>query len=181
MSLFRSTLENLLLVLLNGPPAAGKTTVAQRWVNERPLALNLDLDDVWLHLGRWSDDLTATGLAARQLALALCQAQLAAHRSVIVPQFLGRPDFIDQLAAVGGPSFRHLVLLPPLTVVRQRFADRGPHPIADHPDASTMAGDLDQMYDRLVALAQTRPDAEVIELTGHESIDDVLARINRLT
>ncbi len=177
MSLFRSTLEISLLALLNGPPASGKSTLARLWVDEHPLALNLDLDDLWLHLGRWQDDLTATGLAARRLALAMCQAQLSADRDVIVPQFLGRPEFIDQLAAVGGKHFRHLVLLPPLSVVQRRFAHRGAHPIADHPGATTMAGDLDQMYDRLVRLAHDRPDAEIIEVTGDEPIETVLERL----
>lgn len=35
-----------MLVLLNGPPASGKSTIAQRLVDSRSLSLNLDIDIV---------------------------------------------------------------------------------------------------------------------------------------
>lgn len=183
LSLFRSTLEYDILLLLNGPPASGKSTVARLWVDQRrPLALNLDLDDLWLHLGRWQDDPTATGLAARELALAMCRVQLAAGRDVIVPQFLGRPEFIDQLAAVGGADFRHLVLLPPLAVIRQRFIGRRAHPVANRPSAMAAAADgLDDLYHRLVAFLRHRPEARVIELTGDEPLAAVFAQLQDIS
>ncbi|MEE9417560.1 MAG: AAA family ATPase [Acidimicrobiales bacterium] len=43
------------LVFLNGPPASGKSTLAARFVEQRPLALNLDVDVVRAMLGRWID------------------------------------------------------------------------------------------------------------------------------
>jgi predicted kinase len=39
------------LILLNGPPASGKSTLATRLVAQRPLALNLDIDVVRGYLG----------------------------------------------------------------------------------------------------------------------------------
>lgn len=166
-----------MLVLLNGPPASGKSTLAARWVEERPLALNLDLDRLWTMLGGWAADLTATGLAARELALAMARVQLDAGRDVIVPQYLGRPGFIDQLAAVGGSGFRHVVLLPPFEVVSARFHARTGHPVAAAGQANFSGPDeLRTMYDRLVALARSRPDAEVVELAD-EPVDAVLAKL----
>ncbi|MEO1060737.1 MAG: AAA family ATPase [Actinomycetota bacterium] len=87
------------LVLLNGPPAVGKSTVARRLIDRRPLALALDLDVVRGQLGRWLDDPVGAGLAARELALVMARTHLSSGRDVVVPQFLGRLDFVEQLEA----------------------------------------------------------------------------------
>jgi hypothetical protein len=139
-------------------------------VDDHPLALNLDLDQLWLSLGRWREDPHATGLAARALALAMASTQLAADRSVIVPQYLGRPEFVDQLGAVGGDRFRHVVLLPPLALLGRRLEQRAPHPIAELGLGHGGPGELEGMYHRLVELAAER-GATVIELSGDEDID----------
>jgi predicted kinase len=86
------------LVLLNGPPASGKSTIAQRFVDARPLSLNLDIDVVRGTLGDRLDNPSTAGLTARSLALVMAETHLAAGRDVIVPQFLGHTDFIGQLA-----------------------------------------------------------------------------------
>jgi adenylate kinase family enzyme len=59
------------LVFLNGPPASGKSTIARLFVESRPLALSLDVDDVRSMLGAWLDNPTAAGLRARSIALAI--------------------------------------------------------------------------------------------------------------
>lgn len=88
------------LVLLNGPPGVGKSTLARRFVADHPLALALDIDVVRSMLGRWMDAPTDAGLAARALAMAMIRTHLAAGHDVVVPQFLGRVDFVVELAAV---------------------------------------------------------------------------------
>lgn len=87
------------LILLNGPPGSGKSTLPQRYVDDRPLALNLDID--WLRglLGQWRADAHSAGLLARAIALAAARVHLAAGHDVVVPQFLGRREFIRQLEA----------------------------------------------------------------------------------
>jgi predicted kinase len=86
-----------MLVLLNGPPASGKSTLATRLVESRPLALNLDIDVVRGLLGAWIDVPADAGLAARALAVSMARTHLAAGHDVFVPQFLGRVDFITEL------------------------------------------------------------------------------------
>ena len=45
------------LILLNGNPGMGKTTLANRYVDEHPLTLNLDVDRIWHMMGQWQAEL----------------------------------------------------------------------------------------------------------------------------
>ncbi|WP_338024682.1 MULTISPECIES: AAA family ATPase [Amycolatopsis] len=85
------------LILLNGPPACGRSTLAGRYVDEHPLALNLDVDRLRNLIGRRRDDPRAAGRLARGVALAAARTHLASGHDVVIPQFLGRTPFIEQL------------------------------------------------------------------------------------
>ena len=74
--------------------------MAARLVEHRPLALNLDIDVVRGQLGAWLERPTDAGLAARRLALEMARVHLTAGHDVVVPQFLGRLDFVHQLDAL---------------------------------------------------------------------------------
>ncbi|HEX4726366.1 MAG TPA: AAA family ATPase [Jatrophihabitans sp.] len=154
------------LILLNGPPAAGKSTLARRWVADHPFALNLDLDRIWEMLGGWQQNYQLAGSLACQLATAMAGTHLRQQLDVIVPQFLGRPRFIDELAEVAaetGAEFRHLVLLPELATTLVRFAARTDHSVAEQ--LTELLGGPDELnrgYQRLVELLPSRPEAEVL-------------------
>lgn len=84
------------LILLNGPPGIGKSTLAQRYVDDHPGSVNLDIDRIRSLIGRWRDDPLPAGLHARAMALAAARVSLRAGRDVVIPQHVGR-----RLAAVG--------------------------------------------------------------------------------
>ena len=84
------------------------------------------------------------GLLARAIALAAARVHLAAGHDVVIPQFLGRPEFLEQLEGLAhetGADFHEIVLLDSKQNVLRRFAKRcrqarGPaadaHGRADH-------------------------------------------------
>ena len=156
-----------LLVLVNGPPASGKSTLASRLTDTRPLALALDIDVVRGMLGGWLDDPTAAGLAARQLAMAMARTHLLAGRDVFVPQFLGRIDFVDQLetlAAETGARFVEIALMLDREDAIEAFERRRSAPQErTHLDAAALversggADPVGAMYDRYVELLESRP------------------------
>jgi predicted kinase len=158
------------LVLLNGPPGIGKTTIARRYVADRPLALCLDVDTIRRGLGQWQALPTESGLAARAMAMAMARVHLTEGHDVVVPQFLARAEFADRLAAVAaetGATFHEVVLMDTRANALARFAARAGDPdlAAHHAEAAATAGGaagLAEMYDRLVAMLATRPDAVVI-------------------
>jgi predicted kinase len=161
------------LIMLNGPPAIGKSTIAARYVDDHPLALNLDLDRIRSLLGRWRDDLAAAGIATRAIGLAAARAHLHSGHDVIVPQLLTRPELLDGMAEVAeqtGAEFIEIVLLDAADSAVRRFAERterGTDP-AHVEIGAIVAADggeavLRSYHDRLVAFLTDRPQAIVIE------------------
>ncbi|MGB6454440.1 MAG: AAA family ATPase [Streptosporangiaceae bacterium] len=157
------------LILLNGPPAAGKSTLARMYADDHSLALNLDIDRLRAQLGRWREDRGAAGLAARRITLAAARAHLAAGHDVVVPQLVARLEFIEQLevaALDSGAAFREVMLLDEQGSLRSRYRDRvrqeaaaGHEPIAatDLTDAQ-----LAEFCERLLPVVAARPATIVI-------------------
>ncbi|ONI80540.1 hypothetical protein ALI22I_45475 [Saccharothrix sp. ALI-22-I] len=136
------------LIALNGPPGCGKSTIARRYAEDHPPALALDVDRVRDLI---SGDLRQAGLLARDIAIAAARTHLTSGHDVVVPQFLGRPEFLDRLrhlAADVGVTFHEIVLLDSKENALRRFAERGT--IHETPET------LSIMYDNLMAIIATR-------------------------
>lgn len=156
------------LILLNGPPAAGKSTLARRWVADHPLALALDVDVLREMLGGWRGDPHAAGLAARELAVAAAGAHLAAGHDVVVPQLLARPEFADRLAALAGAGYVEVAVLLARDECVRRYVERwraGADPVhgrAAAPEVEPVA----LLHDRVAAFVAGRPHVRVIDGAG---------------
>jgi predicted kinase len=168
------------LILVNGPPAAGKSTLAARYADDHPMALNLDIDVLRGLLGRWSDDRGAAGLRARSLALAAARDHLAAGYDVIVPQLLGAAGFIEALeglAADVGAAFHEIFLRVPYADAAARFvarAGRDPSAPRDRPAV------FDDLYERTLDLLAERPGTAVIPTGSPEATyAELVAAIRR--
>jgi predicted kinase len=114
------------LILLNGAPGIGKSSVARRYLDDHPLTLLVDIDALRTALGGW-DEHEESKLIARRLALALADVHLRSGRDVVVPQFLGRLQFIEALESVtrqAGAVFVEVLLDAGMAVVAARFRDR---------------------------------------------------------
>jgi predicted kinase len=160
------------LLLLNGPPGSGKSTIARMFVEAHPLALNLDVDLIRRLIGGWRDQPERSGRLARDLALAAASTHLLAGHDVVVPQFLGRAEFIQQLegvAVAASAGFREVVLMTSREDAVRRFNERSEAAVeATHAEAAVMAGlecvtdPVGVMHDRLADLLVKRPAAHVV-------------------
>ena len=161
------------LIMLNGPPAIGTSTIAARYIDDHPLALNLDLDRIRSLLGRWRDDRTAAGLATRAIGVAAARAHLHSGHDVVVPQLLTRAELLDELAEVAsqtGAEFIEIVLMDAADNAVRRFAERtgraaDPAHVEIGAIVTADGGEavLHSYHDRLVAFLANRPHAIVIE------------------
>lgn len=166
------------LVLLNGAPASGKSTLARRYADEHPLVLALDLDVLRGLLGGWLERPADSGVIARRMALALARLSLTDGRDVLVPQFLGRIDFVlqlDELCREVGAEFVEIALLSDPQDAAERFLRRSRESGSGlHRDAAAMqerlggTAELTVMYARLLDVVARRPGTRTIRTVNGE-------------
>jgi predicted kinase len=158
------------LLLINGAPGAGKSTLAHRYADEHPLTLVIDIDAIRTQLGQWAK-LEESRLVARDLALGLARAHLANGYDVVVPQYLGRPEFRDRLQHLAhevGVLFVEVLLTDDADRITRRFRRRRPalagtaavHPEGDLAD-DAVATEVARANDAL-RLDATRRDVFVV-------------------
>jgi predicted kinase len=172
------------LIHLNGPPGIGKSTLAQRYVADHPLAFCLDIDGFRRLIGGWDEHASESGRLARRMALAMAREHLTAGYDVVVPQLLARPEFaleLRDLASATGAAFHEIVLLDFAADAASRFAARADDEVwalhhAEAVDMLEAAGGFVATYERLVAAIPSLPDAVVITTRAAE-IDNAYAAL----
>jgi predicted kinase len=164
------------LIVLNGPPACGKSTLARRYAEEHPLTLDLDIDRIRDLIGGWRTHLADAGLLARAAALAAARAHLLAGHDVIVPQLLARPEFLiqaEELARSTGATFHEIVLMDTRENAVRRWSLRAAGtPVRDgQEERRGEPGDTPEtiaaLHDRLLGLLPSRPNARIVH--SHEN------------
>ncbi|SFW44730.1 AAA family ATPase [Amycolatopsis australiensis] len=163
------------LILLNGPPASGKSTLARRYADDHPPALALDVDRLRAMLGGWRAHPGEAGLLARDIAVAAARTHLSAGHDVVVPQLVARPGFPERLEALAGETgaaYHEFVLLPGRELARRRFETRGPSEIETA--VPLTESELDRAYEAVTAFAASR---RVTALTSADAYPALLASL----
>jgi len=166
------------LILLNGPPGIGKSTLAEIYVQRHPGALNLDIDLLRKMVGGWEQTFVLAGEIVRPLALQMAATHLTHGRTVIVPQYLAKGNEVSAFqdtAREANAAFVEVVLMSTKDHALTRYSLLRDQPdalrscINDVIDSSGGNDYLSSLYDDLVAAVIARPDAVVID----SLVDDI--------
>jgi predicted kinase len=102
------------LIVLNGNPGMGKSTLSQRYANEHPMTLNLDVDRLWHLLGQWQVSMPQSEVQKYKFAYALAGVHLADGYSVIVADHIQHAEVyqrFQKIAEAHSAVFVEAVLL----------------------------------------------------------------------
>ncbi|MDX6299377.1 MAG: hypothetical protein QOF53_591 [Nocardioidaceae bacterium] len=160
------------LVLINGAPGSGKSTIAHALAQDKSMTLALDIDGIKHSLGRWGEDPLGSGLQARRLALALADEQLLAGFDVVIGQYLARTPFIEDLercAERHGAQFCEFVLHLDAAALAKRLAERASDPDRiEHEVNNRLVGseDAGALVQTIEPLRQQRPGACWVNAAG---------------
>ena len=160
------------LVLINGAPGSGKSTIAQAVAEDRAMTLRLDVDEIKHSLGRWDEDPSASGQHARRLTLALAAEHLRTGYDVVLGQYLARTPFIENLAELAArhdARFFEFVLDVDPSTLAERLALRTNAPDRpEHAVNNRLVGpdDAPSLVASVQALRPLRPDAIWIDARG---------------
>ncbi|MBK8448276.1 MAG: AAA family ATPase [Micropruina sp.] len=169
------------LIHLNGPPGIGKSTLAAMYADRHPGTLNLDIDTLHHLIGGWRDSEGRFHDHLRPLARAMAGAHLARGNDVVLPQYISDSEQLagfESIASQYGADFLEVVLLDDRAAAIARFNAR-PRDTEWHRHNQALVADLGgdeflgMMYDRLLNLLDSRPDAHLIE-SRPGAIDDTL-------
>lgn len=178
------------LILLNGNPGMGKTTLAQRYIDEHHMTMSLDIDNIWIMMGGW-DTLGSPSIEQKvKYAYAVADLHLADGYDLIVPQLMESTEqyeVFEGIARKHGAALIEIALLSTADDAVERCKARARK--AGHADGFRPGGVLDttgreqrllNMHAGMLAAIAQRPNMIRIESTygsPNEAYERMLAAI----
>lgn len=148
------------LILLSGPLGSGKSTLAKKYVDEHPLALDLDIDEIRKLIGQWREHPEDSAKQSKRMAEEMAQINLSASYDVIIPQIYRKLEHVTNLEKIAqetAADFYEVLLDINKAEAIKQFMDRGGFHKGGLIERGGGITKLESMYDEMSELVAKRP------------------------
>lgn len=89
------------LIILNGPPGTGKSTISQKLHQELPMSILVDIDQLRRWINGYRENKKQSGVLGYELAKSVIASGLESGSDIIVDKVILDSDVIDSIIKIG--------------------------------------------------------------------------------
>jgi predicted kinase len=150
------------LIFLNGPAGIGKSTIAQKYIDEHPLAISINGDDIIVMIGQWLAHEEEARKYMFELTKSMTDTYLRTGYDVLLPYLLVHPEQADAFEAIvksHGAKFYEVVLFADKEASIERLMERGTWGEAGVPPLTEKDKPIiEELYDNMETALHYRPN-----------------------
>ncbi len=116
------------LILLNGPAGIGKSTIAERYISERPLALSVNNDSLVAMIGQWLQHEDEAWEMVFNFSCDIARRHLQSGHDVILPYLVrdgAQAEAFAKIADECDATYREILLTTSRDEAVERMLERG--------------------------------------------------------
>ncbi len=161
------------LIILNGALGVGKSTLAEKYAEEHPLTLKLDIDEVRRWISNFREKKEISGPLAKKIAGEMARVHLQAGYDVVISQIFTQAEYIESLESIAKEckaDFFEILLATSKENSIQRFIERGKsegYQDGFRPGGLVTLGGkekkLEQMYEAMMLMVSNRANTKIVE------------------
>jgi predicted kinase len=160
------------LIVLNGFPASGKTTIAKKYIAEHSMALSIEADAMVDNIGDWSNHKEEVRQLTFELTKSMAQTYLPSGHDVVLPYFvttIEEAEEFESIAIACGADYHEFVLYNERADAIVRLLKRGKWGGASSPSLSDKdMPEIEELMNKMESALQLRPHAVKIWLKDQD-------------
>jgi predicted kinase len=159
------------LIVLNGFAAAGKTTIAKKYIAEHSLAMALEADALVDNIGDWINHREEVRQLTFELTKAMLRAYLPSGHDVVLPYLVTNSEEAQEFESIAhacNADYYEIILHNERADAIAQLLKRGKWGEATSPPLTDKdIPEIEELMDRMESALKKRPDVVKILLKDH--------------